>query len=72
MVITITNMTVRDIHFPTSRTNAGSDAKTPDACALVAALSDAVEQVNYKKTNCFKVLFGSLINSSFLLAAKLD
>ena len=32
---------------------------TPDACALVAALSNAVEQVNYKKTNCFKVLFGS-------------
>ena len=30
MVITITNMTVRDIRFPTSRTNAGSDAKTPD------------------------------------------
>ena len=45
---------------------------TPDARALVAAFSDAVEQVNYKKTNCFKVLFGSLINSSFLLAAKLD
>jgi hypothetical protein len=44
----------------------------PDACALVAALSDAVEQVNYKKTNCFKVFFGSFINSSFLLAAKLD
>ena len=45
---------------------------TPDARALVAAFADAVEQVNYKKTNCFKVLFGSLINSSFLLAAKLD
>lgn len=30
MPITITNMTVRDIRFPTSRTNAGSDAKTPD------------------------------------------
>lgn len=30
MPITITNMTVRDIRFPTSRTSAGSDAKTPD------------------------------------------
>lgn len=45
---------------------------TPDARALVAAFADAVEQVNYKKTNCFKVFFGSFINSSFLLAAKLD
>lgn len=30
MPITITKMTVRDIRFPTSRTRAGSDAKTPD------------------------------------------
>lgn len=30
MPITFTEMTVRDIRFPTSRTNAGSDAKTPD------------------------------------------
>lgn len=30
MPITITGLTVRDIRFPTSRTNAGSDAKTPD------------------------------------------
>ena len=35
---------------------------TPDARALVVAFSDAVEQMNYKKTNCFKVLFGSFIN----------
>ncbi len=30
MPINITDMTVRDIRFPTSRTRAGSDAKTPD------------------------------------------
>jgi L-fuconate dehydratase len=45
MPITITNMTVRDIRFPTSRTSAGSDAKTPDpdysAAYLVLHTDDA-------------------------------